>query len=113
MRNNKYLLMAMLKKAGYKTSLGSAKLDEIINKFSLNLNVKPDALALQVNKLINTPKFNQHMQLLHSAEYGANAKFPTPRPIPAMAPSISNKEEEKFEQEYRARYLPKPRPTPY
>lgn len=118
MSNRKYLLKAMLQHIGYSSTLDSAKLDKIIEKFKIDINARPDALASQVNKLVKKPEFNNHMNELHKQEYGPNAPKPSNfRPLPQLTPSSSNQgaqEDEDLEYKYRNILKPKtPRPSPY
>lgn len=117
MPDNRDFLRAMLKHAGYTTTLTTEKLDALTLKFrsKLKMNVTLDLLAEQVNKLMKDNEFNQYMNELHTAEYGPQAPRPSSfRPVPQFSSSSNNKAEQEHELEYKYRRtfaLPSPRPN--
>jgi hypothetical protein len=110
MQNNReYLLLAMLRYAGYSAKLSSGELNALINKFNINIKASPDLLAQQVNKLINNEEFNNHLNMLHE-----NRNTPKPaalRPVPQFTPKSPEEDLEKT-YAYSLRFAPK-RPTPF
>ena len=104
--DKKYLLMAMLQHMGYKSKLDGAELDNIVNKFKIDLSAKPDALAAQVNTLVNDNRFNEHMCQLHKAQYGPKEPMPNIRPLPRPEPQKKNEPDDEYELRIHHKYTP-------